>query len=612
GIEEAEYLKNRKGRPTQTLKTLQTKLETYRDWLLTLTICDPACGSGAFLNQALDFLIKEHQYIDELQTNLLGGGFVFPDIENTVLENNIFGVDINEESVEIAKLSLWLRTAQPRRKLNDLSSNIKCGNSLIDDKSVAGDKAFKWEDEFSEIFAKGGFDVVIGNPPYVSSKGENFSESIKAYLTTQFNTSVYQIDLYVLFMERSLSLIGKSGKISLIIPNAWLNNLFLKDVRAFLINNSHLEEIVSMPNGTFTDANVDTVILTYSLVTDDTNTRLCLCDKQEFENFGVENQKEWLKNEEFTINITATKEIKNVLSKFKTNVVSLASFTSIGRGVGVYHKRVGHTKELIATDPYQSQLKEDETFVPYLRGKHVQRWHTKWDNNSFISYGNWLAEPREPKFFEGDRIVLRQIPSKRLVATFLNDKFITDQSVFVARFMEQGEWNPQEVLSIINSSSMSFYFRQNYSEFDDLFPKVKLQHFKDFPIPKGLSNSNGKLGLLATLRLEKSDANFIKIQTFGKYIKQHLGIEELPRKLQNWHELDFAEFIKELNKAIKKADGEKLSKSDEMDWMEVFEKKKAEAQTLKAEIDKTDNEIDQMVYELYGLSEEEIKIVEGS
>lgn len=149
-IEEEYHPKRQK----ETKKKLLVALETYREWLLQLTILDPACGSGAFLNQALDFLIKEHQYIDELQTNLLGGGFVFPNIENTVLENNIYGVDLNEESVEIAKLSLWLRTAQPRRKLNDLSSNIKCGNSLIDSKTVAGDKAFKWEDEYPQIFKK--------------------------------------------------------------------------------------------------------------------------------------------------------------------------------------------------------------------------------------------------------------------------------------------------------------------------------------------------------------------------------------------------------------------------------------------------------------------------
>jgi type I restriction-modification system DNA methylase subunit len=169
GIKEEEYFKGRKNRKDETIKKLVAILDNYRDWLLQLTICDPACGSGAFLNQALDFLIKEHTYIDELKTKVLGGGLQFSDIENTILENNIFGVDLNEESVEIAKLSLWLRTAQPRRKLNDLSSNIKCGNSLIDSKAVAGDKAFHWETQFPRVFEKGGFDVIIGNPPYVNA-----------------------------------------------------------------------------------------------------------------------------------------------------------------------------------------------------------------------------------------------------------------------------------------------------------------------------------------------------------------------------------------------------------------------------------------------------------
>jgi len=106
------------------------------------------------LNQALDFLMKEHSYIDELQAKLLGVPLIFSDYEKSILENNLFGVDLNEESVEIAKLSLWLRTAQPNRKLNDLNSNIKCGNSLIDDPTVAGDKAFNWHEEFPTIFKK--------------------------------------------------------------------------------------------------------------------------------------------------------------------------------------------------------------------------------------------------------------------------------------------------------------------------------------------------------------------------------------------------------------------------------------------------------------------------
>ena len=97
-----------------------------------------------------------------------------------------------------------------------------------------------------------------------------------------------------------------------------------------------------------------------------------------------------------------------------------------------------------------------------------------------------------------------------------------------------------------------------------------------------------------------------------KYIKSQFKGLDFTKKLQNWHNLEFGDFIKELNKAIKKAGGEKLSKMDEMEWMDVFETKKAEAQNLKAEIDKTDKEIDQMVYDLYGLTEDEIKIVEES
>ncbi len=139
-------------RNKSTKRKLINKLDNYREWLLSLTILDPACGSGAFLNQALDFLVEEHHKIDALKTQLLGGGLIFSDIETDILEKNIYGVDLNEESVEIAKLSLWLRTARKGRKLNTLSNNIKCGNSLIDDPEIAGEKAFNWYKEFPNIF----------------------------------------------------------------------------------------------------------------------------------------------------------------------------------------------------------------------------------------------------------------------------------------------------------------------------------------------------------------------------------------------------------------------------------------------------------------------------
>jgi type I restriction-modification system DNA methylase subunit len=238
GFKEEEYFKGRKNRLPKTIIKLVEILDDYRDWLLELSICDPACGSGAFLNQALDFLIKEHNYIDELKAKILGGGIVFSDIENTILEKNIYGVDLNEESVEIAKLSLWLRTAQPRRKLNNLNSNIKCGNSLIDSKTFAGDKAFNWKEQFPKVFDKGGFDVIIGNPPYV--RQELFKE-IKPYLEKNFKCYNSVADLYTYFIELGIRIINKNGKFSFILPNKFLKATYGKEIRKVIKEESNLE-----------------------------------------------------------------------------------------------------------------------------------------------------------------------------------------------------------------------------------------------------------------------------------------------------------------------------------------------------------------------------------
>ncbi|MCD4695445.1 MAG: N-6 DNA methylase, partial [Bacteroidales bacterium] len=154
GVIDEKYAKGRRNRKKYTVKKLDNSLEAYREWLLLITICDPACGSGAFLNQALEFLMEEHAYIDELQAQLFGASIVFQDVSDHILEKNIYGVDINDESVDIAKLSLWLRTAQRGRKLTTLNNNIKCGNSLIDDPEVAGEKAFNWHKEFPDIYKK--------------------------------------------------------------------------------------------------------------------------------------------------------------------------------------------------------------------------------------------------------------------------------------------------------------------------------------------------------------------------------------------------------------------------------------------------------------------------
>ena len=219
-------------------KMLFHTLESYKEWLLSLKILDPACGSGAFLNEALSFLIKEHENIDDLISELTNTPLRLFDTDKAILENNIFGVDINDESVEIAKLSLWLRTAQKGRKLSNLNDNIKCGNSLIDDPTVAGDKAFNWKKEFSEIFANGGFDVVIGNPPYV--RQELFKE-IKPYLEENYKCYNSVADLYTYFIEKGIKLMNERGLFSFILPNKFLKATYGKEIRKVIKEESNLE-----------------------------------------------------------------------------------------------------------------------------------------------------------------------------------------------------------------------------------------------------------------------------------------------------------------------------------------------------------------------------------
>ena len=261
-IIEEEYATDKR-RQLKTKQALLDKLKTYQNWLLQLTICDPACGSGAFLNQALDFLITEHRYIDELQAKLLSVPIIFSDIEKGILENNLFGVDLNEESVEIAKLSLWLRTAQPNRKLNDLNNNIKCGNSLIDDPTVAGGKAFNWKEAFPQVFVRGGFDVVIGNPPYVNANDlkKNLSVSEYNFLKENFETAKGTVDLYIYFFEKGLNIIKKDGFLSYITPNRFLSASYGKAVREFILSKYQIVSLVDYSDKkVFEDASTYPVI----------------------------------------------------------------------------------------------------------------------------------------------------------------------------------------------------------------------------------------------------------------------------------------------------------------------------------------------------------------
>ncbi|MCP4052827.1 MAG: N-6 DNA methylase [Mesoflavibacter sp.] len=561
GFKEEEYFKGRKNRQKATITKLVTILDDYRDWLLQLTICDPACGSGAFLNQALNFLIAEHQYIDELKTKVLGGGLQFPDIENTILENNIYGVDLNEESVEIAKLSLWLRTAQPRRKLNDLSSNIKCGNSLIDSKAVAGDKAFNWQEQFPKVFEKGGFDVIIGNPPYVQ-----VNES-QAYYEKHYETNKCG-DLYALFYEKGINLLKEKGMFSYITPSLFIKGIRYESLRSFLLNRTNIFEIVDKGDGVFQDVQMPTAIIVASKQ---------ITTNQNWDNYlpGV-----------------------SILKKIDKDSKPLKEFSDIKRGLEIGKDKV---------------LEYSLENVKIITGEDVSRYFIK--QYKSIEKSVYEKYKKETRYFDGERLLIRET-GNRITALYINENVQQNRSLYSILL---DDINYKFILGLINSSLMQFYYKSKFAANTDIFPKIRIGQVKELPI-KMIKN---KIIVDLVEEIISLKKEFFAIENkFQKYLQQTFQLEKLSKKLQNWHELAFGDFIKELNKAIKANNKQRvkdgleevstLTKKDEFEWLDLFEDNKQKAQALQTQINQTDKEIDAMVYDLYGLTDEEITIVENS
>jgi type I restriction-modification system DNA methylase subunit len=213
-----------------------------------LRILDPACGSGSFLIEAFDVLDR---HIAQTEKDLPAA-----ERRQRILRENLFGVDLDDQAVEVTRLNLALRAAYGREKLPYLT-NIKHGNSLIDDAVVAGATAFRWEEQFDTIMAAGGFDVVIGNPPY----GYMLTQQEQEYFRTRYIHQDYQKDLYLLFLERYKDMISESGLLGVIIPNTWLQSITLKKIRIYLTREYKWLSILNFTDRVFKDAIVDTHVI---------------------------------------------------------------------------------------------------------------------------------------------------------------------------------------------------------------------------------------------------------------------------------------------------------------------------------------------------------------
>jgi Eco57I restriction-modification methylase len=248
-----------------------------------LRILDLACGSGSFLIGAYTYLLNYHldwyvndgpqKHTKEIYQGTGGQWFLTTQEKKRILLNNIYGVDIDSQAVEVTKLSLLLKVLEGEnqdsltrqlkmwreRALPDLGNNIKCGNSLIgpdfyQNKQIGllGDEdryrinAFDWNAEFPAIMKAGGFDAVIGNPPYVriQTMKEWAPIEVEHYKQTYKSASNGNYDLYVVFVERGLSILNKNGRLGFILPHKFFNAQYGEPLRKVIADGKHLTEVV--------------------------------------------------------------------------------------------------------------------------------------------------------------------------------------------------------------------------------------------------------------------------------------------------------------------------------------------------------------------------------
>lgn len=560
--------------------------QQYREAVRNIKIIDPACGSGAFLITAFEFLLNYNKYLDDKIFDLVGTSDLFSDRTKEILQNNIFGVDLNKESVEITKLSLWLKTADKNKTLASLENNIKCGNSLIDDPEIAGNLAFNWEKEFPEIFANGGFDIVVGNPPYVLCQPSNTNEkTLKFY--NNFEVSSYKIDLYHLFFEKGIILSKNNGYISFITPNTYLVNKYNLKLREFILRNTQIKEIINYKNIVFEDANVDvsTIILKKSKYTDE-NVKILLSSKNENKIVLEKQQNDWLKDDE---------KIFNLRKEFPINFSNCISLKEIAKtyfGIQAFDKKSSI-----------SQKKENEKYLPMIDGANVFRYQFSKYNQYFNFIDDNIKSGGDYKVYEKERIVIRQI-GKTPIIGYCEANILTSNTIYNI-FSITDKFNLKYIFTLLNSKLLKKYWEYKYNDNKNLFPKIKGYQLDDLPLVNiPLEKQQPfieKADKMLSLNRELQDLS----QKFQRMLLRKFDLEKLSTKLQEWYLLDFSDFIKEL-KRLKV----KLSLSQESEWEEYFLEEKSKAIAVDSEIKNTDKEIDSMVYKLYDLTDEEIKIIE--
>ncbi|MEK6982065.1 MAG: N-6 DNA methylase [Candidatus Micrarchaeota archaeon] len=547
----------------------------------TIKVLDMACGSGSFLLKAFDTLDSyyKRKEKDYAQTKL--------DVENEtakltrktkILKNNIYGVDLDLKAVEIAQLNLLLKAAETKHRLPDLRENIKCGNSLIEDQAVAGLRAFDWSKEFSKIIQfdengklkdGSGFDVIIGNPPYV--RPENMPKNERRYYleSKKYDKFFGRFDLYILFIERALKLLKSGGYFSFIIPFSFLNQNYSKILREWILNDFKIVALIDLSDiKVFEAAAINTCVLVLQKNKPAENNSIKIVKPTSLESLERTNivsikQNVFLSTPGCTIRTELNEKKIRLIDKIAHGSVNLSEICYIVIGAVPHDSKTGASKDRLI-----SEKKTSESFKPYIEGKDMSRYSIVW-RGLYLNYQpTMMHRPKFPELFENEKLIVRNIStSEGLLAAYDDEHFYTNDTVSLCvpwnslrnvtikgekisdkMFENSAKHSLLYCLALINSRVLNFYFKHILSSNLHVYPEAI----------------------------------------------RNLPIKTLPSGVRPDH---LIELVKDV-----------LSKKKRFE--EIGDKNTDERAKLDKEILQINRRIDRLVYGLYGLTEDEIAIIE--
>ncbi|MHB2035424.1 MAG: Eco57I restriction-modification methylase domain-containing protein [Nitrososphaerales archaeon] len=555
----------------------EMKLAVVKD----IRVLDPACGSGSFLIKAYDAIDAfyrrgDKESYEQIKFDSSGGLPFSKKVE--ILQNNIFGVDLDSKAIEISQLNLLMKIAERGHRLPILQRNIKCGNSIIESSESSQNNSFDWKKEFSTILDAGGFDVVIGNPPYI--RQEEFLP-IKPYLEKNYEVYHSMADLFVYFFEREIKLLKTGGYFGMIVSNKWLKAGYGMKLREFL-SKYWIEQFVDFGDlKLFQDATTYPCIIIIKKISK-SNPKMKVC---QVTTLNYDSLRSYVENNSFLMNQSKLNskgwnmqvaDSANLLERIKKNGITLGEYVK-----GNYYRGIltGFNEAFVIDDKTKNQLIEEdaksaELIKPFLTGNEVRKYGIKNKGRFIILTKIGVDIKRYPA-------ILRRLN----------------------KYKEQLEkrWDKG-----------NYWYELRSCDYYDLFEKPKIMYGKITTQPRFTIDYDGYL---------VNDSNFF----FPFVDKKLLGIlnsklgwymiKNTCTQVQGGYQLIWKYFS---NVIIATKDSTTLEKlvdkalSINKSLQSLGDKNTDETEKLNLEFNEVLDTIDQEIYHLYGLSQSEVKILERS